>query len=124
MVIDDDVMLSLLFFPDSPEPLLELALEFLGLFPDSPLPRRIVSDLERFPFSIVDSLREPHSLAISDRKSEMAVVDESLLLVETLFIPESAELSRLFFTDEDSVVVPLPHGKLLAKSANVSLRHN
>lgn len=130
-MIADDVMLSLLLLPDSPEPLLEFAVESLRLFtlfPDSPLPRRIesVRAVMTVPPAIVDSRLDPHNRARSERNSEIAVAEESLLLVEMLFIPESAELSRLFRTDdiELSVVVLLPHGKLFAKSAKVSRLHS
>lgn len=126
-VTADEVMLSLLLLPDSPEPRLEFTVESLRLFtlfPDSPLPRRIESVLAviTVPPAIVDSRLDPHNRAKSERNSEIAVAEESLLLVEMLLIPESAELSRLFLTDDNelSVAVLRPHGRLFAKSASVS----
>lgn len=126
-------MLSRRLLPDSPELRLEFALEFLRLFPDSPLPRRDKSDLA-FPFPIVDSRRDPHKRAMSDRKSEMAVVEDSRRLEDVLFIPESAELSLRFLMNEDDedksvvavvvLVLLFPQGKLFARSARVSLRHS
>lgn len=129
-MIADDVMLSRRLLPDSPEPRLEFAVESLRLFTlfeDSPLPRLIESVLAVMTVPpMVGSRLEPHSLAKSDRNSDMAVADESRLFVEILFMPESAELSRRFLTDDSelSVAVFLPQGKLLARSASVSRLHN
>lgn len=120
----------LLLLPLSPLPLLEASRVVESLLPlrlDSPEPlRRSVLGT----ITVVDSLRD-QSFSTSERKSETAVVCESLLDFELeLFIPESALDSLRFRIDASmpgdfvvwSVVDWRPQGRLLAKSARVSRR--
>lgn len=119
----------LLDLPLSPLPLREVPCVVESLLPlrlDSPEPL-LLSELGTI--TVVDSLRD-HNLATSARKSEIPVACESLLDFELeLLIPESALDSRLFRTEDTilelwSVVDCLPHGRLLARSAKVSLLYS
>lgn len=123
---------------DSPEPLRELLATMVvesrrpPLRLDSPDPRRWeTSRIVIMGAAVLDSLREDHRRAKSDLNSEIA--DESLRLPVLAPRPASADDSlrlRKPNVEEigsdggaDVVVDERPHGKLLARSASVSLRH-
>lgn len=120
----------LLLLPLSPLPRLDASRVVESLRPlllDSPEPRR---RSELGTITVVDS-RLDQSFSTSERKSDTAVVCESLLDFELeLLMPESALDSLRFLIDASmlgvfvvwSVVDCLPQGRLLAKSARVSRR--
>jgi len=124
----DDVFIESLLTDrdDSPEPLRELVRLVESLRPlrdDSPEPRRCWEG-SRGVMTVVDSRRDNHRRARSDRKLLMAVESRRDLGCLT---PESAEDSRRFLraaTVDESVVELRPHERLLAMSARVSRRCN